>query len=157
MIPFLLPLVTRFPILGRLPWRLIGYTVAAGLVVWFVWAKVDAYGDRREAAGVSLEAARRDAADKKATDEHNAKVAKLDEDHNAKEIALQARVDELLARPATRTIRVPVSTACPAQVASDAGVPVEDPGDRLLEIDDPGYGVFRDWLIQYAGGAAVGR
>jgi hypothetical protein len=153
MIPFLLPLLTRLPLLGRLPWKAIGVAV----LVLLVWWQIAAWGGRREAEGVAKERQRWEVAQQKATDEHNAKVAKLDEDHNAKQTALQARVDELLARPATRTIRVPVSAVCPAQVASDAGVPVEDPGDRLLVIDDPAFGQLRERLIEYAGGPASGR
>ena len=57
----LAPLLLRFPLLAKLPWRLIGYAAAAIAIAWFVWAKIDAYGDRREKAGEARIQARWDA------------------------------------------------------------------------------------------------
>jgi hypothetical protein len=136
----------------KLPWRWIG----VGAVLLLAWWQVAAWGGKREAEGVAKERERWEEAQRIAAIEHEAKVKKLNEDHDDATKKLQGRVDELLARPATRTIRVPVSAVCPAQGPDDAGVPVEDPGERLLEIDDPSYGVFRDWLIRYAGGPGTG-
>lgn len=130
--------------------------IAGAAIVLLAWWQLAAWGDRREAEGVAKERERQEEKQRIATAEHDAKVKRLNEDHDDETDKLQARVDELLARPATRTIRVPISAVCPAQVTGDAGVPVEDPAERLLEIDDPGYGVFRDWLIRYAGGPGSG-
>jgi cell division protein FtsB len=138
--------------LRALPWRWIGVLA----VVLMVWWQVSAWGGRREAEGVASERARWEEAQRVATAEHDAKVTKLNKDHADEKLELQGRVDELLARPATRTIRVPVHTVCTAQVPDDAGVPQPNPGAGFLEVDDPSYPGFRDWLIRVAGGPGSG-
>jgi cell division protein FtsB len=151
-LPIIAPLLLKFPLLGRLPWRFIG----AVALVLLAWWQLAAWGGRREAEGVAKERARQDEAQRIATAEHDAKVTKLNKDHNDATKKLQGRVDELLALPATRTIRVPVHTVCTAQVPDDAGVPQPNPGAGFLEVDDPSSPGFRDWLIRVAGGPGSG-
>lgn len=78
-------------------------------------------------------------------------------DYAAKNHALQARADDLLANPPHRIIRVPVSAACPTPQPGNAGVPQPSPSDGHVDVVDTGYDSFRDWLIRYAAGPDNGR
>jgi hypothetical protein len=49
MIPFLLPLLTRFPLLGRLPWKAIVISLLTIIAAWRVLAWVEGERDEREA------------------------------------------------------------------------------------------------------------
>jgi|SRR5688572_5191537 len=135
-------------------WRVIAGAVAAIALGLFLWVKVNAYGDRREAEGIALERAVWEDKEARATAAHEAKIEQLNEEHKNALTDLQGQLAAAMARPAARTIRVPVSAVCPAASPTDAGLPQSDPGDGLLTIDDPGYGPFRDWLYQYAAGPA---
>lgn len=151
-LPLIAPLLLKFPLLGRLPWRWIGIG-AAVLAVGVVYVKHR--NDLIEAGRAEVRAEQK-AAEELATQKHNDRLAEVEDTYDAKLTTLQAERDAALARPATRTIRVPVSAVCPAPGPSDAGVPEADPGHRLLEIDDPGYGRFQDWLTEFAGAAEAG-
>ena len=144
MIPF--PLVGKFLLRH---WR-IGAAVAVVLLAWW---QIVSFGNRREADGRMEERIARQALDDKATAEHNARIDKLNEDHHAKLKSLEQERDAALARPASRTIRVPIHTVCPAKGPADAGLPQPDPADRYVSVPDPGYGEFRAWLIHYGAGA----
>jgi hypothetical protein len=49
MIPFLLPLLTRFPLLTKLPWKAIGVAALVLLLTWRALAWVEGERDEREA------------------------------------------------------------------------------------------------------------
>jgi hypothetical protein len=139
-----------------LPWKLIGRIAVPVLVLLVAWWSIRSYADRvADAREAEVRGEYRDA-EERATAEHEARIAEVETTYDAKLTTLQGRLDAALARPATRTIRVPVGTVCPAASPSDAGVPEPDPGHRLLEVDDPGYGRFQDWLTEFAGRPANG-
>lgn len=133
----------------NLPWRLIVISFVSIMAVWQIRAYADRVADERE---VEIRAEYK-AAEERATAEHEARIAEVETTYDAKLTTLQGRLDAAIARPATRVIRVPVESVCPAPVTENAGVPQPDSGDGLLVIDDPGWAVFRDWLYRYAGAA----
>jgi hypothetical protein len=143
-------------ILPPLPWRLIGriagVLAVVALVLWYRSSLIE----RGREEGIAQEKAAWMEAQERADREHNAKIDKLDKDYSDEKAKLQARVDALLARPATRTIRVPIASICPAEVPGNAAVPAPDPGDGLLEFDDPAFGQLRERLIRFAGGPGSG-
>ena len=153
MIP--LPPWSALSALKRLPWKLIGYGLAALALAGAVWSAIDSYGDRRASEATKAADARWHAKQEADTAAHNARLKEIDSAH-AKDLSdLAAARDAALARHAVRTIRVPVSAACHAPSAgpADAGLPAgADPEPEHVDVVDPGYGPFRDWLIQYAAG-----
>jgi hypothetical protein len=155
----MIPAWLAIPVLKRLPWRMIGYgALLAAIVGGLLW-----YRHSLISAGIALGEARitalYEARDAKATAAHNARITAINEAHHASELELQARLATALARPATRTIRVPVGATCPAPAEGprNASVPeAGDPAAGFVDVDDPGYGPFRDWLLGYAAGPLAG-
>src|SRR5688500_6855316 len=168
MIPFLLPLLTRFPLLAKLPWRLIGYAVAAIAGVWFVWAKVNAYGDRRadareaeiRALWEADELVEADQADaqvlKNAQDEaaaaaRNAERERLHREEVAAALADRDRVAGLLKR-ACDSARARAAALSPDQPgatgASQDGSP--RPADEEAELD----GLIADVIAEHRANAS---
>jgi hypothetical protein len=132
--------------------------LAGAALLGLAWWALHSYGERRFDAGVASNEAKHVAAAAKAKSEHDANIATINKDHHASELALQARLATALARPATRTIRVPV-TACPRapEVPGDAGVSAgADPAGGFVDIADPGFGELRAWLLHYAAGPSAG-
>lgn len=133
------------------PWKLIAKVGAVAVVIGLIWWQIHAYGERRYDAGVAANEARHVASDAKATKAHNDRIEEINRDH-AKELkSLQSQRDAALARPAVRTIRVPVAAICSRESPADASVPARvDPQPEHVDVVDEGYGVFRDWLIRFA-------
>lgn len=148
MIPFLPPLLLRFPLLAKLPWKMIGYAVAAIAIAWFARGRIDAYGDRRERAGEARIQAKWDAdtqarqaatdkaiADAKAAEEqaktNNAEVLK---DANEKLVAIAADRDSLsgLLRQARDQVRAIAASAATSQLGADVAAGI---ARRQGEID----------------------
>jgi hypothetical protein len=132
--------------------------IAGAALLGLAWWALHSYGERRYGDGVASNEAKHVAAAAKAKSEHDANIATINKDHHASELALQARLATALARPATRTIRVPTS-ACPraAPVPGDASLPAgADPAGGSFEVHDRGYDSFRVWLLHYAAGPSAG-
>jgi hypothetical protein len=140
-----------------LPWKLIGRIAVPVLVLLVAWWLIRSYADRVADGREAEVRAEYAAAEERATTKHNERIAEVETTYDAKLTTLQAERDAALARPATRTLRVPVSAVCPAASPSDAGVPQPDPGAGYVEVHDGGYDSFRAWLIQYAAGSEDGR
>lgn len=138
-----LPLLLK---LRALPWRWIGIGAAVLVVLW----QLHAWGNRREAEGRADEIAKYEAAEAKATVEHNALIAEINEDHHAASKDLEGRLQAALARPpAVRVVRVQNGTACPAPVTADAGEPATaDPGSGPAGEGETDYLVFRNEVLR---------
>ena len=150
----LLWLASRFPRLWRWRKSLLG-AVAALAAAGAVWWQIDSYGDRRASEATKAADARWHAKQEADTAAHNARLKEIDSAHTKDLSDLAAARDAALARPAVRTIRVPVSATCPAAPTGpeDASLPAgADPESEHVDVVDTGYGPFRDWLIQYAAG-----
>lgn len=148
-LPLIAPLLLKFPLLGRLPWRWIGIG-AAVLAVGVVYVKHR--NDLIEAGRAEVRAEQK-AAEELATQKHNDRLAEVEDTYDAKLTTLQAERDAALARPATRTIRVPVSAVCPPASPGDAEVPEPDPGAGFVSVPDEGFGQLQAWLTYYGAGA----
>lgn len=148
------------PVIAKLLWsyrKWIAIALAVLLVGLWVWRSLHNFGERRFDAGVAQEQAAQKAREDKATAEHNAKIARLNDEHAAQQADLQKRLDAAIATPVVRRIRVPVASVCPPASPSDAGVPVESPNDGHVDVVDEGYGEFRAWLLHYGAGTDHGR
>lgn len=141
----MIPILLRF-------WKPLTGAALLALVAW----QIHAYGERREQEGRDAVQALWDAAEKAAEARHEQKLQQVEDTYNVEIQDLKVRLAGALARPSTRVIRVPVESVCPAKGPEDAGVPESGPGERLLELDDPGYPSFRDWLYRYAGASDHG-
>lgn len=156
MIP--LPLITA----AKLVWKFrkwIGYALVVIAVVWVLLAYRHSLIESGRAE-VRTEWTRsenaRNAREAKATADHNAKLAQINEAHNASELQLQAQLATALARPATRTIRVPVSSCTPVSPGHAEVPEATNPAGGFVEVHDTGYDSFRVWLLHYAAGPGVG-
>lgn len=139
MIPLLLKL-------RALPWRWIGGAAVVLLAVWQVRAYADRVADAREAEV----RAEQKADEERATAEHNARIAQINEDHHAASKDLEGRLQAALARPpAVRVVRVQNGTTCPAPVAADAGEPATaDPGSGPAGEGEADYRLLRDEILR---------
>ncbi len=151
-------LLLKFPILGKLPWKLIGYGAALLVIVGgFLWYRHSLI-ERGRTEGEAAAKAAYEAGGRAATERHNANIKRIDTAHAKALTDLAKERDAALARPATRTIRVPVSAVCPRTIPGDAGLPAgANPAGEHVDVPDPGYGELRAWLINYAAGPDHGR